>query len=692
LSLLSKTVIGLYLCFLVLWAYIWKGHLPYYIDASLYAYPDHWVNLEAFRQDLLPLWNPYIGCGTPHLANWQSASLYPPFWLFSLTGLSNWFMWMALAHAGLAFFGCYLWLRRQKIDSLWCALGALSFAGSAHLTRCWANLPFIATAAWIPWIFWATHRALDKPVFKSWILLGLVLGLQVLAGYPFFTFYTVLFLVIWFEFQKPAPQIRGRFWLTLGGAALATCLQWLPFLDLLTFTKFDTWSDYPYFDRPLDYLTLLKPGILGLLGSTSYRGAFANGNFNLYFGLLPLAVLVLNVFFCFRLKKPFWTLSALACLFWLAGVHFPLWNLLPPHLLEWLEPSKAVGLFLFCALTSVALSFQSFFEKRRVTFVSVAGITLLALLWILDVGRMPFLLLQPMPDPYQQVELQDEAQKLRSLADGGRILSLHGAGEMGFTGTPDQAMEQTFGLQNGTFLANSNTVWGLRSADRYLYLQVDGSDNLVKYFNKGLPYKGSLLDVAGVRLLLLPQSLPAPQYGVSGKWNHDFLNLNSLASPDMRWVAGKTEYPDRASVLTALLPPGNDCKEKAYLEKGANALLTDLAPTNRSLPLVAGQKNGYFRESPGRAFWKEDLSAPGYVVFNETYAPGWHAWVDGKPEPILRAYGLFMAVPVSQLGNHQVEFRYEPTSFRLGLFFTLLTLGFLGCAFLKPHSSSERPA
>ncbi|HJT25555.1 MAG TPA: hypothetical protein VJ873_13355, partial [bacterium] len=199
LSFLSKLVVWIYLFFLVAWAFVWRGHLPCYIDASLYAYPDHWVNLEAFRKGLLPLWDPFIACGTPHAANWQSACFYPPFWLFNLTGLSNAFMPMAVVHAGLAFVGCTLWLRRLKVAPLWCALGALSFAGSAHLTRCWANLPFIATAAWIPWVFWAFHRALERGG-RNWSLAGLFLSLQVFAGYPFFTFYTVVFLVAWFAF------------------------------------------------------------------------------------------------------------------------------------------------------------------------------------------------------------------------------------------------------------------------------------------------------------------------------------------------------------------------------------------------------------------------------------------------------------------------------------------------------------
>ena len=68
------------------------------------------------------------------------------------------------------------------------------------------------------------------------------------------------------------------------------------------------------------------------------------------------------------------------------------------------------------------------------------------------------------------------------------------------------------------------------------------------------------------------------------------------------------------------------------------------------------------------------------MVFDESYAPGWHAWVDGKPRPILRAYGLFMAVAAGP-GLHRVDFHYEPATFRLGLFLSLSALAALAAAF-----------
>ncbi len=53
------------------------------------------------------------------------------------------------------------------------------------------------------------------------------------------------------------------------------------------------------------------------------------------------------------------------------------------------------------------------------------------------------------------------------------------------------------------------------------------------------------------------------------------------------------------------------------------------------------------------------------LVLADAWFPGWKAALDGIPTKILRGDLLVRAVPIPA-GQHQVVFRYDPLSFRLG--------------------------
>ena len=63
----------------------------------------------------------------------------------------------------------------------------------------------------------------------------------------------------------------------------------------------------------------------------------------------------------------------------------------------------------------------------------------------------------------------------------------------------------------------------------------------------------------------------------------------------------------------------------------------------------------------------------GYLFLADSYAPGWHAYAGDSELSVRTAYVTFRAVAPPR-DARSVVFRYEPASFRVGLFIALITL------------------
>jgi hypothetical protein len=120
-------------------------------------------------------------------------------------------------------------------------------------------------------------------------------------------------------------------------------------------------------------------------------------------------------------------------------------------------------------------------------------------------------------------------------------------------------------------------------------------------------------------------------------------------------------------------------REEVVLEEEQEAR-RDFQISNRSL---RSSKESSLREpfvskvyvvdySPTRVTVETETSQEGYLVFADSYYPGWNAYVDGQKTEILRANYLLRAVTLES-GAHTVQFKYEPSSYKIGLFLSLMT-------------------
>ncbi len=227
-------------------------------------YPWRKFAAETLRAGYLPLWNPYQFCGTPFVANSQSAVFYPGSLLFVLIPDTAYaFSWSAVLHLTLCGWFCYLLLRRLRCSEVASLLGGVVYAYSAWQAA-WLQLPtFLATSCWFPLLLRQIHlsagcfgvRDKSEPgcsvsrsllegipllaiMQAAWSTcgIGLVVGLMLLAGHLQIALYglvTGTCFALGLLAVRRAPLSRLLIW--SGGLALGLMLampQLLPAIEL----------------------------------------------------------------------------------------------------------------------------------------------------------------------------------------------------------------------------------------------------------------------------------------------------------------------------------------------------------------------------------------------------------------------------------------------------------------------------
>jgi len=120
------------------------------------------------------------------------------------------------------------------------------------------------------------------------------------------------------------------------------------------------------------------------------------------------------------------------------------------------------------------------------------------------------------------------------------------------------------------------------------------------------------------------------------------------------------------------LPAGRQGGPPEHRKNDIGEPLSACLPDRQGLP----QKVEIISESNNRLDLQVKAAENLLLVLSDTYYPGWKAFVDGKRTKIYRADYTFRAIPLNA-GTHQVEFVYDPMSFKLGAGVTFL--GILGC-------------
>jgi len=310
----------------------WKGFLYHQVRAN----------------GTIPFWNPYLFSGMPFIANIQASMFYPLGILYYLLPPERAYLFTTVIHCMLGCSFMYYFVRGLGVSVLGASISALVFTYNgffvAHLYA--GHLSFVQNYIWIPLLFMLQFKSFQENQSLRWtIAAGLVLGIQILGGFPQIAFYTIIALTLHGVYRfaavarkgpiREAMTVLARVAVTvLIGFALAA-VQVLPTAEFTTLSTRAGGISYAFATddslHPLDLLSFLLPDLFGnILDGTYWRSAEGWHFWEscAYVGTFPLLLLLVpKAEVSTRSVRWFFGSLSLLALFLALGKHNPLYPL-----------------------------------------------------------------------------------------------------------------------------------------------------------------------------------------------------------------------------------------------------------------------------------------------------------------------------------------------------------------------------
>ena len=228
---------------------------------------------------------------------------------------------------------------------------------------------------------------------------------------------------------------------------------------------------------------------------------------------------------------------------------------------------------------------------------------------------------------------------------------------------------------NGGLPPNTNAIYGLHDVRGYSSLEPEAYHRFlaatgdypehqrhlrILYFSN---FESRLIDLLNVKYLISDRELRHPKLTLV--WQSTSRVYENLSVMPRAFLVYRTQVlRDGGEMDRALRDPNFDPSDVVLLDREGPALSGPIDPSP-SVRIADYQ--------PERVVVDVSTRYAGVLVLADAWFPGWKAIVDGIPTKLLRGNLILRAVPIST-GNHQVIFRYDPLSFRLGVMVSGLAL------------------
>lgn len=665
------SVVSTVLVVIVWWPLVNGGGL---VGGDIYPYffPQKQIVAESFANGSIPLWHHRTGLGYPLHAESQAGIFYPATQiLYRVFDIHSAYHVNLLIHYWLAFLFSWRLLRCYGIG-MWPALfGALIFIYGwfpARISLEWS----IIGGVYFPLCLWQTEEFIRRPSLRRISLLSICLGLHLLAGHFALAFISQLTCLLYaavrtwqihricgsdqaaaenpssqgslqdISFAKAITRNSAAVIAAIGLALLLAAIQLLPTLELKRLSQRQPAGetakafDPAYGHMPPGYLTQVFASWWSWHSADSIRNgdifqAFGSVRADtnkveahLYWGLLPLALMMLIAVPSVRRKAPSTAWKAWLLLMLLATAYSTGW-LMPvtkhlPGFGFFMGPGRYLMVTALGGSIIVAFVLDAMMKQRSNRLQAVCVI-------VLSVITMPDLLLSskyvadaiPVSSPpllaaeeswIKSTFAVEGKFEPRVLAPGPNIINLFGA-----SGIP--------------------VYLGIGPSAYYTDAMRPSPDT----FAADVQLSNALRDLAITHVL----------------------TTEPLSNSEAHLTQPKS-YPD--GMLSRIWGSPN-----------APYLYAVKQPTNRVTsvpPNVLNNVKLLHRQGDSLEF-EVNTSAPAVIRLAELMYPGWTVSVDGQTADVVKSEGPLRAVAVPQ-GTAVIRWKYAPTAFRIGMWISLTSL------------------
>lgn len=320
---------------------------------------------DQLRQGRLALWNPYVFSGNPFFSAGQTSLFYPLNLLHLILPFYRAINWIIALNIFLTGLFMALWAKHRGLSTHASALcGALlMFSGPVFLHVFAGHVNNLSAMACTPLMLLAVDVVFDGKPFKGALIGTAALSLQLFAGQPQYTFYTLIMLFVYSLFRMITQQNRMRSAAALISAAVSSGLiaaVQLLCVGLQSQESIRAGGGLPFRIAsmlslgPEQLITLIAPGFFGNLHTLNYWGRSYLWEGCLYIGVTGLVLAVYGAIYGRSRDRYLLVVMTLILVVLAMGANTPLFHFLYAHA-PGFDRFRGTSKFIFNAILFVAL-------------------------------------------------------------------------------------------------------------------------------------------------------------------------------------------------------------------------------------------------------------------------------------------------------------------------------------------------